>query len=121
MQANLGNNQNRLRPNVWIQTFDLLLWHSRRLFPASPITQVLTNTRQRQAGGLRIPSRGQLFPTGGAPHVVPTGADPREVVTNKWGIDATRPPTSRPEARARFERTVPPFHDDVRLEDYLGM
>jgi 4-hydroxy-3-polyprenylbenzoate decarboxylase len=70
------------------------------------------------------PARDLLFVPGVKGHpidplAVPTGVDPREVITNKWAIDATRPPTSQPDARARFERTVPPFHDDVRLADYL--
>lgn len=54
------------------------------------------------------------------PTAVQAVDDPRNVITNKWGIDATRPPTSRPEDRARFERTVPPFYGEVRLDDYLG-
>lgn len=44
---------------------------------------------------------------------------PRNVVTGKWAIDATSPPLSRIEERARFERTLPPRHGEVRLEDYL--
>jgi len=44
---------------------------------------------------------------------------PRNVVTGKWGIDATKPPLTQTEARARFERTLPPRHGDVDIEDYL--
>ena len=40
-------------------------------------------------------------------------------MTGKWGIDATRPPLSRPEARAVFERTLAPHSNEVRLEDFL--
>lgn len=48
-----------------------------------------------------------------------TGESPRDVVTAKWGIDATRPPLQHAEARARFERTLPPRHGEVRLKDFL--
>lgn len=48
-----------------------------------------------------------------------TGDSPRDVVTGKWGIDATRPPLQHPEARARFERTVPPGDATVSLKDFL--
>lgn len=48
-----------------------------------------------------------------------TGDNPRDVVTGKWAIDATRPPLQHPEARARFERTVPPGDGKASLEDYL--
>jgi UbiD family decarboxylase len=44
---------------------------------------------------------------------------PRHVITGKWGIDATKPPLTRPDDRARFERTVPPHAEASRLEDYL--
>jgi 2,5-furandicarboxylate decarboxylase 1 len=48
-----------------------------------------------------------------------TGDHPRDVVTGKWGIDATKPSLQHPEARARFERTVPPGFGEVSLADYL--
>ena len=48
-----------------------------------------------------------------------TGDNPRDVVTTKWGLDATKPSLQRPEARARFERTLPPNYGESRLEDYL--
>jgi 3-polyprenyl-4-hydroxybenzoate decarboxylase len=38
----------------------------------------------------------------------------------KLQIDATRPPTSAPEARANFERIKPPNHEQVLLDDFLG-
>ena len=44
---------------------------------------------------------------------------PRNVVTGKWGLDATKPPLSHGDARARFTRTLPPRRDEARLEDYL--
>ncbi len=37
----------------------------------------------------------------------------------KMLIDATRPPTARPEARSAFERIKPPGHERIRLEDFL--
>lgn len=43
----------------------------------------------------------------------------RNTVTGKWGIDATKPPLSRPDARAVFERTLAPHMGEVRLEDFL--
>lgn len=43
----------------------------------------------------------------------------RNAVTGKWGIDATKPPLSRPDARAVFERTLAPHMGEVRLEDFL--
>ena len=53
------------------------------------------------------------------PTARPAAGGPRNVVAGKWGIDATRPPLSRPEARAVFERTLAPHIDEVRLEDFL--
>ncbi len=53
------------------------------------------------------------------PTARPAAGGPRNVVTGKWGIDATKPPTTREDDRARFERTVPPNDGAVRLEDYL--
>ncbi|MEX2454739.1 MAG: UbiD family decarboxylase domain-containing protein, partial [Rhodospirillaceae bacterium] len=53
------------------------------------------------------------------PTARPTGDDPREVVTGKWAIDATRPPLQHAAARARFERTLPPGFGGVSLRDYL--
>lgn len=48
-----------------------------------------------------------------------TAGGPRNVVTGKWGIDATRPPLTRPEEREKFTRTLPPNHASARLQDYL--
>ena len=53
------------------------------------------------------------------PTARPAAGGTRDVVTGKWGIDATRPPLSRPEARAVFERTLAPHRNEVRLEDFL--
>ena len=53
------------------------------------------------------------------PTARPTGGGPRNVVTGKWGIDATKPPKTRADDRARFERTVPPNAGAARIEDYL--
>ena len=53
------------------------------------------------------------------PTARPAAGGTRNVVTGKWGIDATRPPLSRPEARAVFERTLAPHSNEVRLEDFL--
>ena len=53
------------------------------------------------------------------PTARPAAGGPRNVVAGKWGIDATRPPLSRPEARAVFERTLAPHGNEVRLEDFL--
>jgi UbiD family decarboxylase len=44
---------------------------------------------------------------------------PRNVITGKWGIDATKPPLTREDDLARFERTVPPRAGEARLEDFL--
>ena len=49
-----------------------------------------------------------------------SGDNPRDVLFSKWGIDATRPPLQHPERRARFERTLPPHHGEVDLQDFLG-
>lgn len=49
-----------------------------------------------------------------------SGGNPRDVLFSKWGIDATRPPLQHPENRARFERTLPPHHGEVDLQDFLG-
>jgi UbiD family decarboxylase len=48
-----------------------------------------------------------------------TGGGPRNVVTGKWGIDATKPSLIHEAERARFERSVPPYRGDVDLKDYL--
>lgn len=53
------------------------------------------------------------------PTARPAAGGPRNVVTGKWGIDATKPPFTREDDRARFERTLPPHHGEVWLEDYL--
>ena len=53
------------------------------------------------------------------PTARPAAGGPRHVTTGKWGIDATRPPLTRADDRARFERTVPPHDGEVRIEDYL--
>ena len=53
------------------------------------------------------------------PTARPAAGGTRDVVTGKWGIDATRPPLSRPEARAVFERTLAPHRNEIRLEDFL--
>ncbi len=53
------------------------------------------------------------------PTARPAAGGPRNVVTGKWGIDATKPPLTREDDRARFERTLPPHHGAVWLEDYL--
>lgn len=53
------------------------------------------------------------------PTARPAAGEPRNVVTGKWGIDATRPPLSKPEARAAFERTLAPHRDEVCLTDFL--
>ena len=47
------------------------------------------------------------------------GDNPRDVLFTKWGLDATKPPLQDADARARFERTLPPNHGTVRLEDFL--
>ena len=48
-----------------------------------------------------------------------TGDSPRDVVTGKWGIDATRPSLQHKAARARMDRTIPPGFDAVSLRDFL--
>ena len=53
------------------------------------------------------------------PTARPAAGGPRDAVTGKWGIDATKPPLSRPDARAVFERTLAPHIGEVRLEDFL--
>ncbi len=53
------------------------------------------------------------------PTARPAAGGPRNVITGKWGIDATKPPLTREDERARFERTVPPRADEARLEDFL--
>ena len=70
------------------------------------------------------PERDLMMLSGAKGHPIdPTarqkGSDPRDVVTNKWAIDATRPPVADPAGRARFERTEPPGRGAVSLEDYL--
>jgi 2,5-furandicarboxylate decarboxylase 1 len=40
-------------------------------------------------------------------------------VGTKWLIDATKPPLSHAEERARFERAMPKNFDEVNLEDFL--
>ena len=47
------------------------------------------------------------------------GDNPRDVLFTKWGLDATKPPLQDADARVRFERTLPPNHGTVRLEDFL--
>jgi len=49
-----------------------------------------------------------------------TGGGPRNVVTGKWGIDATKPSLIHEAERARFERTLPPHYGAVDLKDYLS-
>ncbi len=53
------------------------------------------------------------------PTARPAAGGPRHVITGKWGIDATKPPLTRKDDRARFERTVPPHDGEARLDDYL--
>ncbi|MDE0279401.1 MAG: UbiD family decarboxylase, partial [Defluviicoccus sp.] len=53
------------------------------------------------------------------PTARPAAGGPRDTVTGKWGIDATKPPVNRPDARAVFERTLAPHIGEVRLEDFL--
>lgn len=50
------------------------------------------------------------------PSAQPAGGDPRARITGKWAIDATKPPLSRPDERARFERALPPHWDEVGLK-----
>lgn len=44
---------------------------------------------------------------------------PRNVVTGKWIIDATKPPLTRAGDRDRFERTVAPHWGEVNLADFV--
>ena len=53
------------------------------------------------------------------PTARPAAGGARNVVTGKWGIDATKPPLTRAQDRARFQRTLPPHHGAVRLADFL--
>ena len=48
-----------------------------------------------------------------------TSGGPRNVVTGKWGIDATKPSLIHEAERARFERTLPPHYGEVDLKNYL--
>jgi 2,5-furandicarboxylate decarboxylase 1 len=49
----------------------------------------------------------------------PVGDNPFHRIGTKWLIDATKPPPSDAEGRARFTRAMPKNFDDVKLEDFL--
>jgi UbiD family decarboxylase len=46
--------------------------------------------------------------------------DARARVVSKWAIDATKPPLSRPDERARFERALPPHWSGAGLAEIWG-
>lgn len=48
-----------------------------------------------------------------------TDYEVRQRLGSKMGIDATRPPTSKPQAREAFERARPMGWSKVKLEDFL--
>ena len=47
------------------------------------------------------------------------GESPRDVKTNKWGIDATKPVVKDKVGREHFTRTLPPHFGELKLKDYL--
>tara|TARA_B100001123_G_scaffold117345_1_gene136571 strand:- start:96 stop:1469 length:1374 start_codon:yes stop_codon:yes gene_type:complete len=47
------------------------------------------------------------------------GDDPRDVVTNKWALDATKPSLKDLEERSRFERSEPPNKGRTSLKEFL--
>ena len=47
------------------------------------------------------------------------GDDPRDVVTNKWALDATKPSLKDLEERSRFERSEPPNKGRASLKEFL--
>ena len=73
----------------------------------------------------RVDPDRHLFVVSGAkghpldPTALPMPGGPRDVTTGKWGIDATKPPLTHAEDRARYERTVPPHANAAGLADYL--
>ncbi len=47
------------------------------------------------------------------------GDDSRDVLTNKWALDATKPSLKHPAERDRFERSEPPNKGRVSLREFL--
>ena len=50
--------------------------------------------------------------------VVP-GVESYQRIGTRWMVDATKPPTTAPRQRARFDKAMPPNYDEVRLADFL--
>jgi 2,5-furandicarboxylate decarboxylase 1 len=53
------------------------------------------------------------------PRVTPKGVNPVIRVGSRMGIDATKPPLSRPEERSDLERIFPRGYGKAKLEDFL--
>jgi 2,5-furandicarboxylate decarboxylase 1 len=53
------------------------------------------------------------------PRISPKGVNPVIRVGSRMGIDATKPPLSRPEDRADFDRIFPRGYGKIKLEDFL--
>ncbi len=73
-------------------------------------------------GTANIGHEARLKPTDRAPPER-SGRSPdqsiRSPTSRTASFRATRPPLSRPEARAVFERTLAPHRNEVRMEDFL--
>jgi 2,5-furandicarboxylate decarboxylase 1 len=70
-------------------------------------------TRVDPARDLTIINRSRGHPID--PTARPVEGAPRARVVGKWAIDATKPPLSRPDERARFDRALPRHWGDAGL------
>lgn len=77
----------------------------------------LTTRVHAERDVIRIPNT-RIWSLDNVSDIVP-GMSPMYRIGAKLIVDATKPPPSDPEARARFERAMPMNYDSVRLEDFL--
>ena len=124
--ANIGH-EARLKPTDRAPPVSLApspVWVSRPISASGPPVDAAPGVwRSDSARPRSLDGRGSKVPEAKGhpidPTARPAAGGTRDVVTGKWGTDATRPPLSRPEARRVFDRTLAPHRNEVRLEDFL--
>ena len=87
---------------------------------ASDLRQVfwsMTTRVHAERDVIRIPNT-RIWSLDNVSDIVP-GMSAMYRIGAKTMIDATRPPVSHPEERARFERAMPMNFDSVAIEDFL--